>query len=278
MDRMYTKIDELIWTDPKFNALSDDGKILFFYVLTNPHRNMLGFYFLPTQYASFDLKWATQRLEKGLTELLQRDLINYHFDTSIIFIKNFLRYNPLENPNQVKGAMNALSKIPVNGIDHDLKAIIGTLTKPLYEPLAKLLDKRLGKQEEQTEYEEKEAQVQVKVKDAPCQEIVNIYEHLCPQLPKVVQLTNNRKQNVGAMWKQLGENIDVFKELFGKAGKSQFLQGNNSTKWRADFDWLMDENNAVKVLEDRYKNKETVIAPKTILTDLTFKEIVEQLK
>ncbi|WP_353096189.1 hypothetical protein [Tissierella praeacuta] len=145
---MFTKIDELIWTDEKYKSLSDDGKFLFLYVLSCPHRNILGFYFLPIPYGSFDLGWENERFTKGLKELLSNGFINYNFNTNIIFIKNFLKYNPLENPNQVKGAIKALQVLPTNSIDTELVDYLKTVDKPFIEPLLKRLDERLGKQED----------------------------------------------------------------------------------------------------------------------------------
>jgi len=264
---MYTKIDELIWTDDKFNELSDDGKILFFYTLTNSHRNILGFYFLPVPYASFDLKWTPQRLDKGLRELLGKRLISYNFDTSIMFIKNYLKYNPLDNPNQVKGAVNALKKIPTNGIDQALKDIIETLDKPLYKPLIEQLEKRLCQSVTvpvpvnvtvtATEGAEVEAEEKTKT---PYQQIVNLYHELCPSLPKVRSVSKEREKHIGARYNQYGLNVEIFKELFTKAENSEFLKGLVKNKdgkppFKADFDWLMNEANMAKVLEDKYENK-----------------------
>jgi hypothetical protein len=43
-------------------------------------------------------------------------------------------------------------------------------------------------------------------------------------------------------------------EVFLLAERSDFLKGTNG-KWNATFDWLMNENNFVKVLEGNYENK-----------------------
>ena len=131
---MFTKIDGLIWTDAKFKKLSDDGKFLFIYILSCPHRNILGFYFLPVPYGSFDLGWDNKRFDKGLGELLKNGFIKYDFSTSIIFINNFLKYNPLENPNQVTGAIKALNILPVNGLDTELINYLETVSKPFFKP------------------------------------------------------------------------------------------------------------------------------------------------
>jgi hypothetical protein len=154
---VYTKIDSLLWTDDKYKGLSDDGKMLFVYVLTCPHRNSLGLYFLPPPYAAYDLGWTAQRYDKALTELLDKGLIKYNKATSIILIKNFLKYNPLENTNQVKAALNALRTIPANGLDSDLQELVKGLGKGFTEPLQQELHKRIGigyaKQEEEKENE-----------------------------------------------------------------------------------------------------------------------------
>lgn len=142
---MYTKVDELIWTDEKFKTLSDDGKFLFFYILTCPHRNVIGLYFLPIPYGSFDLGWTAERFTEGLRELSEKGMIKHNSTTNIIFIPNFLKYNPLENPNQVKGAINAISKIPSSGLDSAFIKTLQTLNKPFLEPLIELLQERLAK-------------------------------------------------------------------------------------------------------------------------------------
>ncbi len=38
----YRKVDPKIWNDEKFRALSDDGKLAFFMLLTHPHMTAVG--------------------------------------------------------------------------------------------------------------------------------------------------------------------------------------------------------------------------------------------
>lgn len=162
---MYTKIDALMWSDCKYRELTDDGKLLFVYVLTCNHRNMLGLYYLPIPYGAYDLNWDIKRFTKGLEELLQKGLINYNPNTNIILIPNFLKYNPLENQNQVKGAIKAISSIPTIGLNSELLTTLETLDKPFIEPLIKLLEERLGKQEKEEEEEKEEETVEEEVEE-----------------------------------------------------------------------------------------------------------------
>lgn len=86
---MFTKIDQLIWSDTKYKKTSEDGKFLFLYLLSCPHRNIIGLYFLPIQYGAFDLGWENKRFKKVLRELINIGFINYNFETNIVFIKIF---------------------------------------------------------------------------------------------------------------------------------------------------------------------------------------------
>lgn len=142
---VYGRIDVLLWTDPKFKCLSDDSKIIFLYMLTGPHKNILGFYFLPIPYGAYDLGWDNKRFDKGLHELLDKDLISYDFETSVVFIKNFLKYNPLENPNQVTGAIKAFNVLPPNSVTIEIATCLKRSDKPLLKPLIERLEERLGK-------------------------------------------------------------------------------------------------------------------------------------
>lgn len=154
---MFTKVDERVWSDTAYTNLSDDGKLLFLYVLSCSHRNMIGLYPLPIPYGAFDLGWEIERFSKGLDELSKQGFIKYNKTNHIVFIKNFLKYNPLENPNQVKGAIKALDTIPTNSIDIELMAYLRTVDKPFIQPLIELLDERLCKQEDV--YEEEDVKV-----------------------------------------------------------------------------------------------------------------------
>ncbi len=101
-----------------------------------------------------------------------------------------------------------------------------------------------------TEAQEAEAKETV-----PYQGIVDEYHSILPTLPRVVKVTSKRKTHMNARWKELG-SIGAFADYFTMVSKSPFLLGEKET-WKADFDWLMNENNAVKVFEGKYNSKRT---------------------
>ena len=85
--------------------------------------------------------------------------------------------------------------------------------------------------------------------------VVDLYHTLCPSLPKVRVITNKRIKAIKSFLRQY--TTDTIKEAFEKAEASDFLKGQNDRGWKADIDFLTNANNVAKVLEDKYKNKQT---------------------
>ena len=48
--------------------------------------------------------------------------------------------------------------------------------------------------------------------------------------------------------------MDDLKRAFEAMEQSEFLKGNNSSDWSANFDWVMKDSNLAKVLDGNYKN------------------------
>ncbi len=89
----------------------------------------------------------------------------------------------------------------------------------------------------------------------PYEKIKDLYNELCTKLPKVQSISERRRKHLRARWKQLG-GIETFQDAFTKANRSPFLCGQNDRGWKADFDWLIkNEDNITKVLEGKYLDK-----------------------
>lgn len=91
--------------------------------------------------------------------------------------------------------------------------------------------------------------VKEKVNNIAADEVISAYNEICTSLPKVQKVTDARVKHVKARLQDHG--LDEIKSAFMIAERSDFLSG-RKTGWRADFDWLMKENNLVKVLEGNY--------------------------
>ena len=111
----YGTIDSRFWTSLAVRALSNQQKICFIYLLTSPHRNMLGLYRLPAAYAADDLCWkvdATLKVLRHLTNMMPEALAEYDEKTAVVLIPNYLAYNAIRGEKQEGGALSRLAEIP----------------------------------------------------------------------------------------------------------------------------------------------------------------------
>lgn len=84
-------------------------------------------------------------------------------------------------------------------------------------------------------------------------EIVDLYHEYCPMMTRVMDLSKKRRDRIKALLQKY--SLDEFKSVFFKAGVSDFISGRNG-KWPGcNFDWLINGENFLKVLEGTYDNK-----------------------
>ena len=143
---MYTRLESQFWKDEKMIKLSGDARYLMLYLLTSPHRNILCCYFLPEPYACFDLGFSMEQFSAALDALITTGRIEYDKENHVVFIPNYLKYNPLENPNQVKSAIDKLDELPQTPLLNHLLSVLETVNKSFMEPLIKRLRERLRQQ------------------------------------------------------------------------------------------------------------------------------------
>ncbi|AGK95384.1 hypothetical protein [Clostridium pasteurianum] len=103
------------------------------------------------------------------------------------------------------------------------------------------------------------------------EDIRNLYNNICKSLPRATTLTKKRKATLKARCKTF-KDIKIFQELFSKAEKSDFLSGRNGKWTSCNFDWLINEENMVKVLEDTYINSKNTGHKKTTFNDYEQRE------
>ena len=84
------------------------------------------------------------------------------------------------------------------------------------------------------------------------QEIIDLFNSICVSLNKVRNLTDTRKKKIKSAYKLLNGD---YEGLFKRVEESDFLSG-RSGKWdKCSFDWIMKQENMVKILEGNYDNK-----------------------
>lgn len=110
--REYGSVHTCFWISPDIQALSDQAKLLALYLLTGPHTNMLGCFRVPVGYVAEDLQWGSETVLKRLGELFEKGFVTHDKATGWLLIHNFLKWNPIENPNQGKSIKKLFEQIP----------------------------------------------------------------------------------------------------------------------------------------------------------------------
>lgn len=91
-----------------------------------------------------------------------------------------------------------------------------------------------------------------KVKKSREDNIIEIYNLNCSNLPQVKKITTDRRKAIGKFLKEFTEK--QFEEVCRKANTNNFLTGKNDRGWKADFDFLIRINKATSILEGKYEN------------------------
>ncbi len=83
--------------------------------------------------------------------------------------------------------------------------------------------------------------------------VVENYHSLCPKMNKVVVINELRKGFINARVGEYG--MEKVISVLRIAGESEFLNGENEKRWKADFEWILRPTNFVKIMEGKYNNK-----------------------
>lgn len=108
----YRKIDTRIWNDRKFRELDDKSKLAFFLVLTHPDTNQLGMLRSRSVALSMELGWHPDAMSDAILTLCRMGMLMVDDKAGFIFIPNFLKYNPPNGPNAVKGWAGLIDLMP----------------------------------------------------------------------------------------------------------------------------------------------------------------------
>lgn len=85
-------------------------------------------------------------------------------------------------------------------------------------------------------------------------EVVDLYNTICISYPKVKVISGKREKETLARLETY--SLEDIGTVFANAENSSFMKGKNDRGWSANFDWMMDENNFIKILEGNYADKD----------------------
>ncbi len=97
------------------------------------------------------------------------------------------------------------------------------------------------------------------VPNCPHDDIVAAYNRILPMLPRVKMLSDARRKKIRLLWRahDARQSIAWWEKYFQRVAECPFLHGQNRRNFTAGFDWLINPNNMLKVLEGNYLDKTT---------------------
>ena len=108
----YRKISPSIWNDAKFRDLSDNGKLVFFMLLTHPQTTAMGTLRAYPQGLAPELGWSEKAFREAFREGIEKGMVMCSEKAGLIWLPNFLKHNTPENPNVLKSWAGALEDCP----------------------------------------------------------------------------------------------------------------------------------------------------------------------
>jgi hypothetical protein len=94
-----------------------------------------------------------------------------------------------------------------------------------------------------------------------CQQVADAWNDSFPELSGVAKVSQRRKANINATIKEFKKShnmdkIETWVGLFEYMKGSDFLMG-RAGEWRCDFDFVINKNNMLKIIEGKYENART---------------------
>lgn len=120
--RDYAKVSSRIWTGETGKALRGhpEAQIVRDYLLTSPHSNMLGLYYLPELYIAHETGLPSEGASKGLRRVVEVGFASYDPLEEVVWVYNMAAWQVLADgqvsmspkDNRVKGVNKAYAGLP----------------------------------------------------------------------------------------------------------------------------------------------------------------------
>lgn len=134
----YRPIDVRLWNDQKFLSLSDDGRMLWLFLLTTTSTLPIpGVVVGGPAALSEQLGWPVERFREGFAELLSRGLsVRADFDARLVWLTKAIKRWPPQNPNMVKGWSETWEDVPECPMKHEIWQALRESCERWPEPFA----------------------------------------------------------------------------------------------------------------------------------------------
>ena len=155
----YRKVDPRIWNDAKFRELSDNGKLVFFMLLTHPNMTALGAMRGTIAGLAEEIGWTSEAFAEAFREAYEKGMTEHDPKACLIALPRFIKYNQPESPNVVKAWVGARDLLPECELKNRVVSRAGEyakdMSKSFSEAFAKAFVKTMPYQEPEPDPEPK---------------------------------------------------------------------------------------------------------------------------
>lgn len=253
----YKQIHEMFWTDPEIKKLDINDKLLFLYLISNPHANYCGLYYLPKSLIKEETGITDKGIDRGIDTLSVGYFIIYDDDLSMIWVRNMLKHqigDKMVSEQQRTGIANQLKKLHNTVLIKDFLDCYGYLNinftyTPHDTPIHTPMDIKKKKKDKKKDKEQK--------KPKSLTPLQLLWNQECTNLKKVIESSDNREERERLRLQE--RPLSVWKEVFVAINKSLFCRGENDRAWTADYDWIIKgKEYAIRALEGKYDDGNAV--------------------
>lgn len=169
--RDYSKVGPQFWIGKTGKALRKQGleaQMVALYLLTSPHANMLGLYYVPQAFIAHETGMGIEGASKGLQGCIEAGFCRYDEDTEMVWVIEMARFQIADHLKdkdlRIKGVQSEYDSLPENpylAAFYEMYAAAFCMTSkrgktsPLEDP-----SKPLRSQEQEQEQEQKQEQAQ----------------------------------------------------------------------------------------------------------------------
>ncbi|MGX7950459.1 hypothetical protein [Oleidesulfovibrio alaskensis] len=160
--KRYRKIAPCIWNDEKFRSVSNEAKLVTFFLLTHPTLTQLGALRGNMPGLSFELGMELKDFEKAFREVLTQGMAKYD-GSLLIWFPNFLKYNMPESPNVIRSWLGGYDDLPESPLKLEIlqsaKATVDGLSEGFKQAFAEAFSEAFPKgfaNQEQEQEQDKE--------------------------------------------------------------------------------------------------------------------------
>ena len=274
--RDYAKVAPQFWTGATGKKLKASGMetvIVAMYLMSSPHANMIGVYYLPELYLAHETGLGIEGASKGLARCIEAGFCTYDEASEYVFVHSMARFQIGESlkadDKRCKGVENELAKVPEPALRKAFIEIYGGVFHLQTQSPIEAPSKPLGSQEQEQEQEQEQGQyscpspsgdepkrTSTKSEAIPYQAIVDGYNATLTKLPKVRELTAKRKTAIRTAWQEseIRRTADFWKSFWEECADDPFLNGDGPYRgehanWRPSFDYLIRSATLTRVYE-----------------------------